>query len=199
MSELNAAVAAVSPRSPVPHLSPAAAVAEVGRRLRSRTGTRWVGVDGKGASGKTTLARRIAAGLPGSVVISVDDFARPDLRGWERERFVAQVRDPLLTGRTARYQRWDCDSDTGADWVEVPPGHPVVVEGVSATDVRLGVPWDVTLWVEVGADERMRRALERDGEAMRERWLTDWIPSEEAYVREQRPQERVDLIVDGCG
>jgi cytidylate kinase len=167
--------------------------------MHGRTGTRWVGIDGKGASGKTTLARRIAAVLPGSFVISVDDFARPDLRGWELERFVAQVREPLLAGRTACYQRWDFDSNTGADWVEVPAGHPVVVEGVSATDVRLEVPWDLTLWVEVGAAERMRRALERDGSAMRERWLTDWIPSEEAYAQEQRPQERVDLIVDGSG
>ena len=167
--------------------------------MSGRAGTRWVGIDGKGASGKTTLARRIAEALPGSFVISVDDFARPGLRGWELQRFVAQVRQPLEAGRAACYQRWDFDSDTGADWVEVPPGHPVVVEGVSATDVRLGVSWDLTLWVQVGAAERMRRALARDGEAMRERWLTDWIPCEEAYAREQRPQDRVDLIVDGSG
>ena len=31
----------------------------------------------------------------------------------------------------------------------MPVGVPVIVEGVSATDVRLPVPWDVTLWIEV--------------------------------------------------
>lgn len=166
-------------------------------RLTGRSGTRWVGIDGKGAAGKTTFARRIAAALRGSSVISVDDFARPDLRGWELARFVEQVRDPLLDGRPARYQRWDFHADRGAEWLEVAPGAPVVVEGVSATDVRLGVPWDVTLWLEVPAEERLRRAITRDGEGMRERWMSDWIPSEEAYEREQRPQLRVDLIVDG--
>jgi uridine kinase len=174
-------------------------VDEVRDRLAGLVGTRWVGVDGKGAAGKTTLARRIAAVLPGASIISVDDFARSDLRGWELARFVRQVRDPLLAGRAARYQRWDFAADRGADWVEVAPGAPVVVEGVSSTDVRLGVPWDVTLWVDVSAEERWRRVLARDGEALRERWLTDWIPSEEAYVREQRPQQRVDLLVDGGG
>jgi uridine kinase len=129
-------------------------------------------------------------------VIAVDDFARPELRGWDRDRFLQQVRDPLLAGWTARYQRWDFQRDEGADWVEVHPGAPVVVEGVSSTDVRLGIGWDVTLWVDVPADERFRRALARDGEALRERWLYDWIPSEDAYEREQRPQDRVDVIVD---
>ncbi len=155
-----------------------------------------MGIDGKGASGKTTLAHRLAAALPAASVVAVDDFARPELRGWDRNRFVRQVRDPLLAGRSACYQRWDFERDEGADWVEVPPGAPVLVEGVSSTDVRLGIDWDVTLWMDVPAEERFRRALARDGEAMRERWLDDWIPSEDAYEREQRPQDRVDVIVD---
>ena len=74
-------------------------VAAVVAALDGRHGTRWVGVDGKGATGKTTLAARIAAALPGSVVVHIDDFARPDVRGWERDRFVRQVLQPLLAGR----------------------------------------------------------------------------------------------------
>ena len=56
--------------------------------VAGRTGTRWVGIDGFGASGKTTLAARVAAALPGAVVIHDDDFARPELPGWDRDRFV---------------------------------------------------------------------------------------------------------------
>ena len=41
-------------------------------RLSGRPGTRWVGIDGFGAAGKSTLAHEIAAELPGSVVIAVD-------------------------------------------------------------------------------------------------------------------------------
>lgn len=172
--------------------------------MRGATGTRWIGVDGKGAAGKTTLAEQLAVAIreadpdqPRPVsVVHVDDFARPGLRGWERDRFVDQVLVPLRRGWPGRYQRWDFATDSGAEWLEVPPGGAVIVEGVSATDVRLGVPWDLTLWVEAPADERLRRALLRDGEAMRERWLTDWMPSEDAYEAEQRPQQRVDLIVD---
>jgi uridine kinase len=168
----------------------AAVVAAVG----GRQGTRWIGVDGKGATGKTTLAARIAAVLPRSVVVHIDDFARPDIRGWERDRFVRQVLQPLLAGQPGRFQRWDFNRNVGAEWHTVPAGVPVVVEGVSSTDERLGISWDFTIWVEVPYEIRLARALERDGPEMLERWLTDWMPSEDAYEQQQRPQDRVDLI-----
>ena len=169
-------------------------VAAVVAALDGRHGTRWIGVDGKGATGKTTLAKRIAAALPGSVVVHIDDFARPDLQGWERDRFVHQVLKPLLAGRPGRYQRWDFDHNVGAEWHTVPTGLPVVVEGVSATDERLGVPWDFTIWVEVPYAVRLARAMERDGPERMGRWLNDWMPSEDAYEAAQRPQDRVDLV-----
>src|SRR3954464_11781181 len=106
-------------------------------RLGGAGGTRWIGVDGLGAAGKTTLAAAIAGALAGAVVVHIDDFARPGLRGWDRKRFVAQVLTPLLAGRSATYQRWDFGADVGREWFAVPPGVPVVVEGVSATDVRV--------------------------------------------------------------
>ena len=71
---------------------------------------------------------------------------------------------------------------------------PVIVEGVSATDVRLPVPWDFTIWIEVPASVRRARIAERDGPALQHRWQTDWIPMEEAYAADQRPWDRVDLV-----
>jgi uridine kinase len=172
------------------------APAWVAARLCGRTGTRWVGVDGFGAAGKSTLARRIAARLPGSRIVAVDDFARAGVRGWDRALFTASVLEPLRAGRPARYQRWDLVADVGRDWVEVPPGRPIVVEGVSATDDRVPVPWDATLWLEVPAAERSRRIARRDRDpALQERWRTDWWPSEQAYAAAQQPWSRVDAVV----
>ena len=77
---------------------------------------------------------------------------------------MRQVVEPLLAGRPGRYQRWDFDADVGAEWHPCPVGVPVIVEGVSATDVRLPVPWDFTIWIEVPSgrppspDRRTRRS-----------------------------------------
>lgn len=171
-----------------------AVVAFTTAALAAGSGTRWVGIDGLGGSGKTTLADAIAAALPGAVVVHNDDFARPDLPQWDRERFVRQVVAPLRSGRPGRYQRWDFDADRGAEWHQVPRGVPVIVEGVSATDERLPVPWDLTIWIEVPAQVRRARIAERDGPARHQRWVRDWIPSEQAYVAAQRPQDRADLV-----
>jgi hypothetical protein len=177
-------------------LGPDEVPAWVRERLAGRTGTRWVGVDGFGAAGKSTLARRIAAELPEAQVIEVDDFARSGVRGGDRELFCRQVLGPLLAGQPARYQRWDLVADAGLDWVEVPSGVPVVIEGVSSTDDRVPVPWDLRLWVVAPAAVRRRRIKARDSDpALLERWCTDWLPSEQSYAAAQRPWLRADLIV----
>jgi len=179
----------------VARITPDEAPGWVHTRLAGLPGTRWVGVDGFGAAGKTTLAGRIAAALPGAVVVGVDDFARGDRPDWDRALFVATVLKPLLAGRAARYQRWDLLTDAARDWVEVPPGRPLVVEGVSATDVRVSVPWDVVLWVEVPAEVRRARIAARDDPALQVRWRREWWPSEEAYGAAQQPWRRADAVV----
>jgi uridine kinase len=163
--------------------------------VAARGGTRWVGIDGCGASGKTALAAAITAAVPGAMVVHADDFSGPRIAEWDWERFDAQVARPLQAGRVARYQRWDWDRDAGAEWHEIAPGGLVIVEGVSSTRREVGVPWSLTIWVDASRETRLRRARERDGEAMLARWLQDWMPSEEAYIARERPQDRVDLIV----
>lgn len=167
------------------------------RALGGWSGTRWVGIDGCGASGKTTLAARLQAGLPDSVIVHVDDFARPGVPTWERDRFTAQLIQPLAAGRAARYQRWDWATDTGQEWIEVPPGQIAIVEGVSSTDVRLDIDWAFRIWVDTPLEVRLARALARDGAAMMSTWLEQWIPEEDAYVAAQHPQDRADLVVSG--
>lgn len=177
-------------------LGPDAVPVWVRERLAGRTGTRWIGVDGFGAAGKSTLAQRIAAELPQAQVIEVDDFGRAGVRGWDRELFCRQVLVPLLAGRPASYQRWDLMADAGLDWVEVPSGAPVVIEGVSSTDDRVPVPWDLRLWVAAPAAVRRRRIKARDSDpVLLERWSADWLPSEQSYAAAQRPWLRADLIV----
>ena len=174
-----------------------AAVLEIAQRARNRTA--FVGIDGFGGAGKSALADAIAAAVPRAVVVRVDDFWGPNIAEWDWSRFRVQLLEPLLAGRPGRYQIWNWARDAGGEWVAVPPARVVVIEGVSSTRVEAGVPWDLTVWVDAPRELRLARALERDGPAMQDRWLTDWMPSEEAYAAREHPQQRVDLIVSGDG
>ena len=159
----------------------------------------FIGIDGFGAAGKSTLADAIAAAVPGVAVVRVDDLSAPGLDEWDWERGRRQVVEPLLAGRPARYQRWDWDADRGAEWIDVPADAVVVVEGVSSTRDELGVPWTLRIWVEAPRDLRLERARARDGEAMLPVWLERWMPSEQRYAAAQDPRGRAGLIVRGSG
>ena len=91
---------------------------------------------------------------------------------------------------------WDLDADAPTGWAEVPVGVPVVLEGVSATDAAVPVPWDVRLWVAVPAAVRRRRIERRDADRL-DVWRDDWWPAEQAYARAQQPWRRADAIVRG--
>jgi uridine kinase len=172
-----------------------AAVAELAARHPDRTV--WIGIDGFGASGKSTFAMRVAAALDRVAVVPVDDFGGPRIEEWDWDRFRDQLVGPLLDGRPARYQRWEWKARAGGAWVDVRAGSVVIVEGVSSTRAEAAVPWDLTVWVDAPQEIRLRRAVARDGEAMLPMWLDEWMPSEERYAARERPRERVDLVVDG--
>ncbi|MEO9138744.1 MAG: uridine kinase [Jatrophihabitans sp.] len=159
--------------------------------------TRYVGIDGFGAAGKTSLARWLMARIPAVVVVHVDDFAGPRIPEWDWDRLREQVLDPLRDGRPGRYQRWDWASDSGQEWHDVAPGGVVVIEGVSCTRQEVALDWNLTVWVATSIDIRRSRALTRDGADMYDTWEQRWIPREQAYGVRERPWERVDLVVRG--
>ena len=73
-----------------------------------RRGFSFVGIGGRGGSGKSTLAARI----PGAQVVGTDEF-------WNGESFAlsrlrAEVFDPLLLEREARYALRELSSSSSA-------------------------------------------------------------------------------------
>jgi uridine kinase len=180
----------------------------------ARQSTILVGVDGLGGAGKTVLAEALvgnlrSAGQPAAVV-HFDDFFLPSAQrpsgtpgtkpiggdfDWCRLR--DEVLLPLRANQFARYRRYDWALDALAENHEIPPGGTVVVEGVYCTRKELADLYDVRVWVDCPRELRLARGISRDGEATRDRWELDWLPSEDAYVREHAPMRVAHFIVPG--
>ncbi len=178
-------------------------------RLRRALITQGVGVvaiDGRGGSGKSVLARQLAAGWPGAAVVEMDDFyrpsgdrvARPLVHGgnFDRERLITEVLEPVSARRAGRYRRYDWGEDRLAEWHDMPADAVVLIEGVYSTSRLMRRFCDYAIWVDCPYDTRLQRGVERDGEAMRTVWVGEWMPAEDRYVAGEHPDARADLVLD---
>jgi uridine kinase len=156
--------------------------------------TRIVAVDGLGGAGKSTLARRLAAGLRAPVV-QTDDFASWDdpVDWWPA--VVELALEPLAAGRPATYTPTSWRGEERAP-VVVEPAPFVVLEGVTASREAFRPYLAYSIWVEAPRELRLARGLERDGDEARVQWER-WMAAEDAYVERERPAEHVDRLVRG--
>ncbi|MFE4894835.1 uridine kinase family protein [Peribacillus butanolivorans] len=169
-----------------------------------------IAIDGRGGSGKSTLAARIQSECPGSTVVHMDDFYLPSSQriqlppskkqigaDYDWQRVFGQVLQPLNWRSEAKYQRYDWETDAMGEWHTIPAEGLVIIEGTYSTRKELAELYDFTIWVECPRNQRLERGLERDGEEARPMWEDNWMVYEDLYVDTHRPQERVNLVVDG--
>jgi uridine kinase len=163
-------------------------------------------VDGPAGSGKSTLARAVAGAFDDrqraarregtATVLHMDDL----FEGWSGLATVDAQLDsvlrPLAAGRAGHYRRYDWLEDSWAETVLVPPCPLLVVEGVGSGAARFDHLRSLLVWIEAPHDERLRRGVERDGEAFAPHW-EQWAADEEELFARERTRERADLHVDG--
>lgn len=159
--------------------------------------TRVVAIDGPSGSGKTTLARRIRRRLRCPSIHM--DALYP---GWDGLAeapglLVDQVLVPLAAGEKAGYRRWDWEAHRWAEHHAVRSADVLLVEGVGSGALACEPFLSALLWIEAPRDERMRRGLERDGEAYRPHWER-WARQEAVMFAADRTRERADLRLDGA-
>jgi uridine kinase len=158
-----------------------------------RRNAKVVAIDGRGGAGKSTLARLLAESWPAAVVIEMDDFHD------DRERLLKGVLEPLKADRPGRYQRYDWAEGRLAEWHDVSAAAIVLLEGVYASSELLRDCYDYAIWVECPYEVRLQRGVDRDGGGMRTTWVEHWMPAEDRYVDQERPDVRADLVLDGTG
>lgn len=103
---------------------------------------------------------------------------------------------PAIAGQSLRYQRYDWTQDALAEWVEVPPGVPIVVEGVFCLAEGVREAYSYTIWCSASPELRLACGLARDGEAARAVWVESWMPADDRYAATQKPEYLADLVVD---
>lgn len=182
-----------------------------------------VAIDGRTASGKTTLANELANALniSGRTVIrtSVDGFHRPRAERYAKGRYSSEgyyrdARDlkavqrlllvPLgphgdLQYRTASF---DLERDEPIDQAPLlaEPDSILIVDGTFPQRHELSPHWDFVVFVEVSADVAANRGIARDsltaeGAAVAARLYRErYLPAFEMYEAECEPIQNAGVI-----
>ncbi len=151
-------------------------------------------IDGRCASGKTTLAAGLQKEFFCNVFHMDDFFLRPEQRTCERleqpggnvdyERFLKEVLLPLKSGRSFSYQPYCCKTGQMAEPVQVSACEVNIVEGSYSCHPALWEHYDLHIFLDISPQEQMRRIVLRNGEEAAQRFKTLWIPLEEKYFKE---------------
>lgn len=152
-----------------------------------------VGIEGMCASGKTTLSRELSEKY-GCTVFHMDDFfLRPEQRTKERlaqiggnvdyERFWEEVLQPLLKGAPFSYRPYNCHTGKLEEAVWAKPGRWNIIEGAYCLHPYFGDIYDYAFFMDIEKEEQKRRILERNKEELYERFVSEWIPKENAYFK----------------
>lgn len=153
----------------------------------------FVAIDGRCASGKTTLAAILSEQLDCNVIHMDDFFLRPEQRTPERlstpgenidhERFLEEVLIPLSKGLPVKYRPFECHKNDFGSEIFLAPKKINIVEGSYSCHYALRGYYDYTFFLTVEKDEQMRRIINREGEEKAKIFKEKWIPLEEEYFR----------------
>ena len=163
-----------------------------------------VAIDGRCASGKSTLAQCICE-QTGCNLIHMDDFfLRPHQRTAERmnepggnidyERFLDEVLIPLKKGTDFSYRPYCCRTgDFGAP-ILIDGNKLTLIEGSYSCHPKFADFYDITFFMDVSACEQLKRIECRNGREALEKFRTLWIPLEEKYFNEFNIKETCEQL-----
>ena len=167
-----------------------------------------IAIEGRSASGKSTLGRQLA-GRPDVALVEMDDFYRVDDQvarasyspedgvdryfDWQRLRDEALV--PLSEGRVATFRVYDWDNNADGDFKVVGPRPFVVIEGVYSArpDTRSIV--DLVVMVDTPREVAAARQMGRGQSATQ--WIARWRAAENYYFDHVLDDAAIDLRVSG--
>jgi len=183
-----------------------------------------VAIDGRTASGKTTLADEIAIAIQagGRPVIrtSVDGFHRPKFQRYARGRYSAEgyyhdardldairtmLLDPLGPSGNGFYRTasFDLDADKAIEQEPqlAPADAVLIVDGTFLQRPELRDGWDLTIFVATSETVAEQRGVDRDSdrlggkEAAEHLFAQRYRPAFELYDRLCSPAQSADVIV----
>ena len=159
-------------------------------------------IDGRCASGKSTLGGLLQAHYDCNVIPMDHFFLRTEQRSAERlsqagenidhERFLSEVLLPLSEQMEFSYRPYDCGTGELGEPIRVPQRRIYIIEGSYSCNKALWEHYHLRIFLSTSPEEQLRRIKERDGEEKLLIYKDKWIPLEERYFAAYDIENRCD-------
>jgi uridine kinase len=192
----------------------------------TKTSPLLVGIDGVDAAGKTSFADKLADRLKVSnrriIRASIDGFHNPKSIRYSKGRnspegyyldsfnirmLIDKLLKPLSSG-DLKYRKAVFDYRTDKE-VNMPVKKAdkkaiLIMDGIFLFRPELVKYWDIKIFLDVGFDVTIQRAIKRgknQGTPDSEQDIIDiynrrYIPGQQLYFQEAAPQEKADILID---
>ena len=164
-----------------------------------------VGIDGPCASGKTTLAKKLAEATKAQIIHTDDFFLPSAMKTLERmaqaggnihyERFCEEVQNGFASGKPFEYGVYSCAEGCITETKMVVPKGVVIIEGSYSLHPEMQISYDLKIFVEASEEIRLQRIRERNGEAALEIFKSKWIPLENKYFEFFGINDICDIVI----
>jgi uridine kinase len=162
-------------------------------------------IDGRCASGKTSLALYIQKHLGGNVFHMDDFFLRPEQRTSERyaepggnvdyERFLQEVLIPISKNEDIVYCPFDCSTMSLGKPAAVNRQNINIIEGSYSMRPELLPYYDLKVFLHTAPEVQLERLQNRNAEKLND-FKEKWIPMEEKYFLFYKTEKEADMCID---
>ncbi len=175
------------------------------RKILNEKPNAVIAIDGTCASGKTTLAQKLADEF-NIRVIHMDDFFLPyDLRTAERlaqaggnvhyERFIDEVAENIINNRDFKYRIFSCKEGRYTGTKSILANRPIITEGAYTLHPEIPDIYDFKIFSDTDLKTRLERIEKRNGKEALAVFESKWIPMENLYFETYSIKEKCDYTV----
>lgn len=164
-----------------------------------------ISIDGKSASGKSTLAEALNEIYDCNIFKMDDFFLTPALRTEERLkevggnvdylRFNKEIIQGILSQKNFNYNKYNCMNNSFNKSEEIRTKELNIIEGCYSMHPTLINYYDFKIFLDISYEDQIKRILKRNGKEKLQRFVDEWIPKENKYFNEMKIKDKADLII----
>lgn len=166
-----------------------------------------IAIDGRCASGKTTLAEQLQK-VHECNVIHMDDFYLPMEKRTEKimaqpggnidyERLLGEIILPIKEGKQTVYHPYNCHNNCFLPPQKVERKLGTIIEGSYSCHPDLKEYYDLCIFMDIPYELQLER-LKKRNKALLEDFINIWIPREEYYFNTFNVRKYCDVVIRNC-